>query len=195
MSNEGYFWHAIELMRNAVKDHDGHAHEQNVFHFQGMQMTTEADIHQGRGNGTLRKGYYPSHEKLNEEIHSQVKIYEKMSDVQRVALQLQQKSESANRHLAAAAMQKLQLDEKVTNRYTSTSKLVPGACVSNNNQLSGPSNYASYSPSWYNKDGAEQKANLYKSQYSPSTASWQPNIAASCSSNTDNYSSMESSQV
>ena len=159
-----------------------------------MQLTTEVEIHGRSSSDPLLKGYYPTHKKLNEEIHSQVKIYEKMTDVQRVALQLQQKRSDTDKHLVAAAMQKLQADEKTTSRYTSTSKLIPGAPAPNTNQLDKSSNYASYSPSWYAADNQEDNSNVYNNQY-PSATSWQPNIAVSCSSNTDNYSSVESSQV
>ncbi|XP_067949168.1 uncharacterized protein [Watersipora subatra] len=163
---------------------------------EGLQLTTEAEIHKGRrGSDLLRKGYYPSHEKLNEEIHSQVKIYEKMSDVQRVALQLQQKGENSEKHLVAAAIKSLQPEERDTIRYTSTSKLVPGAQPTTSNQLDVASNYASYSPSWYEQQSQELSNSIYRSRYEPPPTSWQPNIAVSCSSNTDNYSSMESSQV
>lgn len=170
-----------------------------------MLLTTEVEVH-GAGQGRLIKGYYPSHEKLNEEIHSQVKIYEKMDDVQRVALQMHHKGEpvkQSEKHLVAAAAKKqfsrLISAEKATSRYTSTSKLVPGACPINTNQLdrSSSSNYASYSPSWYATDMAEtnkRNMDIYRSQNQSTAASWKPNISASCSSNTDNYS-MESSQV
>lgn len=178
-----------------------------------MQLTTEVEIH----GGMLRKGYYPSHEQLNEEIHSQVKIYEKMSDIQRVALQIQQQGEAnkltgADSHcsqrddlIAASQKQftKQLVTEKITPRYTSTSKLVsvlhspPTTAASNNNQLDKPSNYA-FVPSWYDKEkDANNRIDLYRSHYNSSTAglTWKPNIAASLASTTDNYSSVESSQV
>lgn len=162
-----------------------------------MQLTTEAEIH----NGAIRKGQYPSHEKLNEEIHSQVKIYEKMSDVQRIALKIQQRSQSlkpAEKRLVAAAAHKQFAEMQANSRYTSTSKLVPALAASSNNQLDCSSNYATYPPSWYG--GANSDANLdnvYSShRQSPPGNTWKPNITASCSSNTDDYnSSVESSQV
>lgn len=180
---------------------------------QGMQSTTAAEIHLG----TLRKGYYPSHEKLTEEIHSQVKIYEKMSDIQRVALQIQRSestkvtgAENSNQRedlIAASQKQfaKPLVVEKVAPRYTSTSKLIPAfstttaqTSTNNNNQLSKSSNYA-FVPSWYEKEkDANNRTDLYGQGHYASGAgvlTWKPNIAASCSSTTDNYSSIESSQV
>lgn len=178
---------------------------------QGMHATTEAEIHLG----TLRKGFYPSHEKLTEEIHSQVKIYEKMSDIQRVAFHVQH-SDSTNLLMADKANQRVDLiaasqkqfakplvAEKVP-RYTSTSKLIPTfpmtstpLTANNNNQLSTSSNYA-FVPSWYEKEKDDNnRVDLYRSHYASGAGvlTWKPNIAASCSSTTDNYSSVESSQV
>lgn len=176
-----------------------------------MQHSAGVDVHAG-ADGTLRKGFYPSRETLSAEIHSPVKIYEKMSDVQILALQIQERGEmerDCEKQLLSPGDKEARGESTITrypkessiSRYTSASKLVAGVCPPTNNQLDkSATNYAAYSSSWYDStdsvtDSNRHNLDIYRHQMYKCKPSWKPNIAASCSSNTDNYSSMESSQV
>lgn len=179
----------------------------------GQHSKAHVEVHYG----LLTKGEYPSREQLDEEIHSQVKIYETALDAQKIALQLQAEHDNQNckqssnldddQETATSNNYNSRSAEKMTTpRYTSTSKLAAFKQASDklstektlNNQLNKPStganNYA-FTSSWYQQDtDSNVRGNLYQSQYN-SAASWKPNIAASCGSTTDNYSSVESSRV
>lgn len=106
-----------------------------------------------------------------------------------------------------------QLGHQQPPRYTSTSKLIPatksvtGAVAGHNtlprvraqpnnqlNRVGSTSRGVWYERGCYSSTAATANDDLYASQYN-STASWKPNIAASCASNTDNYSTVEASQV
>ena len=185
-------------------------------------MTMQAEVH----DGTLTKGQYPSNEKLCEEIHSPVKVYESVSEAQRIALQAKLGNEHEkppNVKDLAALSQKINSEDRLaadstTVRYTSTRELSTSAQTEKNHRncketeeastwrdnelsLKGAENYAFVPYLSYSKGGADSnvRPNLYNSQYSssatPTPFSWKPNIAASTSSATDNYSQVELSQV
>jgi len=153
-----------------------------------MQLT--ADVHPTN----LTKGSYPSKEVLNQEIHSPVRIYERMEDIQRVALHSQQAANLDNRLNKAQAAKNFKQNSPP--RYTSTSQLpimkaqtLRKAATNHTKEL-----FNTGSLRWPNKDYRSQSQLLYGSSHYDSNT-WHPNITASCSSNTDNYSTAGASQV